>query len=271
AQSTHPVSRSIADGYSDTNATGVLEFIGTGIAGSAFGHHVLLGSRDFVVDRVTGAERVLGKHGVTHVAIDGHYVGCFALKSSLRSGIAEMVRELFRSGKQSQVVSGDGSIDAPVLAPIFGEDLLNFNCRPEDKIQKIETAQAQGDTILMVGDGLNDAGAMGTADVAIAVTEDTATLVPACDVIIRSNAVKGIAALLDYAKRVKQVIVACFIISIVYNILGLGLAVMGLLSPLMAAILMPVSSLTVIGVSVAGARMSIKHLQRKIEETTACS
>jgi P-type Cu+ transporter len=105
---------------------------------------------------------------------------------------------------------------------------------------------------------------LGSADVAIAVTEDTATLVPACDVIVRSSAVKEIGNLLDYAVRVKRVIIACFIVSIVYNIGGLTLAVTGSLTPLVAAVLMPISSLTVIAISVFGARIAIRDLHRSL-------
>jgi Cu+-exporting ATPase len=106
----------------------------------------------------------------------------------------------------------------------------------------------------MVGDGLNDAGAFGAADVGLAVSDDTACLVPACDVVVAGGQLAALPAVLAYARRAKRTIVICFVISVIYNALGLSLALAGLLSPLVAAVLMPVSSLTVVGTSVGLAR-----------------
>jgi P-type Cu+ transporter len=273
SHSSHPISRAIAENVAATPANNVLEFIGQGISGSALGMLVAIGSLDFITSRLSlndlEAEAQLSDRAprashTAHIAIDGRYAGSFTLRSELRPGVKQMIRTLLRSGKKAKVISGDGPRDSKLLVEDFGRGNLIFNCRPEDKILRIEELQQTGEIVLMVGDGLNDAGAMGTADVAIAVTEDTATLVPACDVIVRSSAVKEIANLLDYAVSVKRVIIACFIVSIVYNIGGLTLAVMGSLTPLVAAVLMPISSLTVIAISVFGARIAIRDLHRSL-------
>ena len=137
---------------------------------------------------------------------------------------------------------------------------MTFGCLPESKSRHIAGQRAAGHAILMVGDGLNDAGAMGEANVAIAITDDTATLVPACDVIMRADSLPSLPGLLRYAAAMKRVILVSLGFSVFYNALGLTLAIMGLLSPMIAAILMPISSLTVIAISVGGARRLIRLL-----------
>jgi P-type Cu+ transporter len=268
SQSAHPVSRSIAADHAQTlQAHNVMEFIGRGVSGTVGDTRVELGSFDFVCSSILPEYFTPnGSDDATHVAINGRYVGAFTLKSTLRDGIAKMIRQLLGAGKQVKVITGDSSKDKHLLQSFLGSDNLVFDCRPEEKIERVEAARANGLHVLMVGDGLNDAGAMGAADIAIAVTEDTATLVPACDVIMRSGSLRTLPSLISYAQSVKNVIMVSFITSIAYNALGLTLAIMGLLTPLMAAILMPVSSLTVIAISVFGARGKLKGLRLLQEE-----
>jgi Cu+-exporting ATPase len=271
AQSAHPVSRSIANGQGASNSVehNVVEFIGRGISGCEGSYRVELGSFDFICSSILPPYfHPQGTDSATHLAVNGKYAGAFFLKSQLRPGIIRMMRELIGSGKQVKVVTGDTSKDKSLLQSFLGSDNLIFDCLPEEKVARVDAAREQGAHVLMVGDGLNDAGAMASADVALAVTEDTATLVPACDVIMRSPSLHVLPSLLEYAKSVKRVILVSFIISIAYNALGLTLAIMGLLSPLMAAILMPVSSLTVIAISVLGARSKVKGLRLEQEGIT---
>ena len=98
----------------------------------------------------------------------------------------------------------------------------------------------------MLGDGLNDAGALKQSNVGIAVTENTSQFTPASDAILDSSHVGSLYHFLGYARAGKKIVLASFIISILYNFIGLGFAVQALLSPMIAAILMPVSSITIV-------------------------
>jgi Cu+-exporting ATPase len=131
---------------------------------------------------------------------------------------------------------------------------MRFRQRPEDKLAFVQDWQRHGARVVMIGDGLNDAGSLAAADTGIAVSDDTACLVPACDAVIHGGAVRRLPEFLTFARRARQVIVACFAVSLAYNAIGLGLALTGQLTPLATAVLMPVSSLTIIGLSAGATR-----------------
>jgi P-type Cu+ transporter len=265
AHSAHPISRAIAQGKTGHNVVDPLEFVGAGISGRCENIQVRLGSARFMTERIELSTDLIDAKA-TYLALNDEYIGRFNIKPTLRIGVPHMIRELLASGLNVHVISGDSDSDKRLLQPFLGADNLVFNCRPEDKIEQVEREQNRGERVLMVGDGLNDAGAMGAADVAIAVTDDTATLVPACDVIIRSQALSTLPVLLQYAKSAKRVIVLCFVLSIIFNAVGLTLAIVGSLTPLAAAIFMPVSSLTVIGASVLGAKLGANKVETKLRQ-----
>ena len=112
----------------------------------------------------------------------------------------------------------------------------------------------------MLGDGLNDAGALSAADVGIAVSDQTACVVPACDAVLGGGRVRHLGAYLQYARLARHVIVLAFAISVAYNVVGLSLALAGALTPLASAILMPVSSLSVVALGAGAMRWAARGL-----------
>ena len=110
----------------------------------------------------------------------------------------------------------------------------------------IQKLQNQGKNVLMVGDGLNDAGALRQSNVGISVSDNVNNFSPACDAIIDASRLQAMESILKVAKSSKRIILGSFAIALVYNLFGLYFAVRGELSPLFAAILMPVSSVTII-------------------------
>jgi Cu+-exporting ATPase len=124
--------------------------------------------------------------------------------------------------------------------------VIRFQQTPQDKLQYVHELQEQHRNVLMMGDGLNDAGALMQSEVGIAVTDNTALFTPACDAILEGSCVNRMAKLLQFAKNGKRIVLASFILSILYNIVGLSFAVSAHLSPMVAAILMPASSISIV-------------------------
>ena len=251
AESNHPVSRALAGaGTATGTVTDLVEWPGEGVSATVDGRRVRIGRADF-----TGAHAMPGT--AVRVAVDDAH-GWARLAVPSRAGIDDTVRELART-HDVRLVSGDHDVEAGRWRPVFGASMA-FRQSPGAKLAVIRDLQAGGTRVLMIGDGLNDAGALAAADVGIAVSDATACVVPACDAIVDGRHVRDLPGYLRYARRARQVIVFCFAVSVVYNVAGLALALTGALTPLASAILMPVSSLTVIAISAGAMRWSARRM-----------
>jgi len=239
----HPVSRALsASGRSEGTISGLIEHAGAGLRAEVDGVHVAIGSAAFV-----GVDPGVAVAGRTYASVAGAGVGTIDVAATLRPGVIEAVREL-ASGHETWLLSGDHARGAAQWAVTFN-GRARFEQSPADKLATIRRQQAASHRVLMIGDGLNDAGALAAADVAIAVSDETACLVPACDALLRGDRVAALPAILRYARQAHAVIVLCFAVSVVYNVGGLWLALAGRLTPLATAVLMPVSSLTIVALS----------------------
>ncbi len=223
------------------------EHLGQGLEGRADGHHIKVGSRDFV--QGDGAVSQAGTE--VHVSSNDDYKGCFTILNSYREGAGALFGRL--SGRYSlAVLSGDnqGEKEAleellPPLTPMY------FNQRPKEKLLFVRELQQEGRKVIMVGDGLNDAGALAQSDVGIAVSEDANLFTPACDAILDSRRFASLDSFLATARKAIGVIRLSFGLSLLYNLVGLYFAVTGQLQPVIAAILMPLSSISIVAFTTA--------------------
>ncbi|MFK7907547.1 MAG: HAD-IC family P-type ATPase, partial [Chitinophagales bacterium] len=150
------------------------------------------------------------------------------------------------------------------LQSLFGKNAeLLFEQSPQNKLDYIQTLQQKGQKVVMIGDGLNDAGALRQADVGIAISENVNNFSPACDVIVEAKRFGELVDFVDFGKGVVKVVKGAFVLSFLYNFVGIGFAVQGLLSPIVAAILMPLSSITVVVFGVLGSNWMARKWRMK--------
>ncbi len=220
----------------------VEETAGQGIAGTVKGIPVRIGAAAYC-----GGNEAARNNGEAHVhvTIGGMHRGHYAISKRARNGIVQAVARL-RKQLRTLLLTGDAQVDAE-LATVFDPAVVRTRCTPVDKAEAIRAEQTGGHRVLMVGDGLNDAGALAQSDVGITVTETSAALTPASDAIMDADAVARLPHFLRMARRARHIVIGSLVISLCYNITGVSYAVSGQLTPLIAAILMPLSSVSVVG------------------------
>lgn len=245
-QSTHPLSIQLAQ-YLNANSSTVLvdgfvEVIGKGLEGFVEGIEYKIGSASFV-----GKSEVMdGNTSNVYVSINKLYVGYFSIRNRYRNNLDTLIKQL--APKYALfVLSGDSSTEKSYLESIFPDaDHIHFNQSPEDKLQFIKQRQAQGKNILMLGDGLNDAGALKQSDVGFAVSEDVYNFSPASDGIYNAEKIGLLMRVLAFAKGSVNAVKATLLFSFIYNVVVISMSVNGLFTPLAAAIIMPISSIIVV-------------------------
>jgi Cu+-exporting ATPase len=183
---------------------------------------------------------------VSYLAIDGELRGAFVLANAVRPETDRLLRQLSRHYDLA-LLSGDNEKERRRFQDLFGRGArLHFNQSPLDKLGFIRNLQQAGKTVMMVGDGLNDAGALKQSDVGVAVIEKAGAFSPASDVILAADRVPRLFEILALARRTVGIVRLSFGISALYNVAGISIAAAGILSPLICAILMPVSSISVV-------------------------
>ncbi|KAB2923948.1 MAG: HAD-IC family P-type ATPase [Bacteroidetes bacterium] len=257
--SIHPLSAVIAAGLTSEalRVDGFVEETGRGVAGTAGGLSVRIGSAEFA-GSVAGAERIPNESRV-YCSVDGELRGFFAVRHGYRAETASVVERL-RHRYRFGILSGDTAAERPYLESLFPAGTeMRFAQLPQDKRNAVGSMQAEGRRVLMVGDGLNDAGALLHSDVGIAVSEDVAQFSPSSDAILAGAAFGRLPDLLAFARTSIRVVIASFVFAFLYNTVGLYFAVQGELSPVMAAILMPASSITIVIIATAATRIAARR------------
>jgi Cu+-exporting ATPase len=250
--STHPhavrIGEALAGRHFPERVGSFLETAGSGMEGRVAGREIWLGSAPWLASRnVVVPPSPAAAGAVVHVALDGRYRGCYGLGSALRPDTDQLLDHLSRNYNTLALLSGDNEKERDRFRALFGPSAqLHFNQSPLDKLGFIRRLQGAGRTVLMVGDGLNDAGALRQSDVGVAVVEKMSAFCPASDVIMAAGMVPRMPEVLRFAKRAVWVVRLSILISLLYNVVGLSIAARGLLSPVVCAVLMPLSSVSVV-------------------------
>ncbi|PZX51492.1 heavy metal translocating P-type ATPase [Algoriphagus chordae] len=244
-RSTHPLSNRINHWLG--NVTGLAldqieEIKGSGIQAGFKNQIFKLGSRKF-----TGFISLINNQAgnIVSLTVEGQELGCFFIESGLREKASEVVERL-KSDYEIHLLSGDYAHEQLYLEEKLGSGITyNFKQSPSDKLSYLKDLNINHHS-LMVGDGLNDAGALQESQVGVAISDRVSHFSPASDAIMDSEVFGMIPNFLSFAKSSRHIIKASFILSLLYNFVGLSLAVQGLLSPVICAILMPLSSVSVV-------------------------
>jgi Cu+-exporting ATPase len=220
------------------------EHTGKGIEAIIDGHVIKLGSFNFVGENTNSTNN---KGSKVYVGINNEVKGYFSFKNVYRNGVANLFNALQSKGYELHLLSGDNEDEKNYLSHFFTDEAsLNFNQSPQQKHDYIENLIKKGKKVIMVGDGLNDAGALMKSYAGIAVTDDVNFFTPACSAILEGNQLAYLKQYLDYAKAGASIVKASFVISLLYNVIGLSFALTGTLQPVIAAILMPLSTISIV-------------------------
>lgn len=253
-ESLHPMSQMIYQMLTEENlplveVAHIENSIAKGTIAQTQGHTIILGSVKLLIQEGVAVNTDYD-HSVVCIAVDGIFRGFYKVNHAYREGISAMVGQLCSNGYEVHLLSGDHSTEGQKLKLQLGADIpMLFNQSPSDKLNYIQQLQNEGRYVMMVGDGLNDAGALQKSNVGIAVTDQTHLFTPASDAILEGHQVAQLFQLIRYAKSAKTIIVLIFILSIAYNLIGMYFATQALLSPMVAAILMPISSISIVALS----------------------
>ncbi len=263
--STHPLSSRIYDAIESNDifeVTAYNELSGKGIEAVIDNKDIKLGSALFAADSnkiLHTAERLTNKtDSRIFLSIEGSIKGFFSVNNIYRTGLESITSDL-KDNYELVVLSGDNEGEKENLAKYFGNrNKILFNRTPHDKLDFVKELQDDGHKVLMIGDGLNDAGALKQSDVGIAISEDVTNFSPACDAILDAGEFSKLNRIIKFSRTTKKIIIVSFIISVIYNVLGVTLAFQSEISPLLAAILMPASSITVVLFTVLSTNLMAK-------------
>ena len=256
SNSVHPLSRMICQYLGAMQQLPVKhynEIAGKGIRAIVNGHLLVLGSAKFVLnhnDQTSASTRV-------HILLDYDYLGCFSFSHQYREGLKNI--SALAENYDRFLLSGDQDYEKADLKQFFLADNMNFDQSPHDKLNFIQSLQQKGNKVMMIGDGLNDSGALKQSDLGIAITDNVNNFSPGSDAILDGTSFDKLPAFLRFSKDTVIIIHLSFLISLTYNLIGLSYAVTGNLSPLTAAILMPLSTATIISFTSLATRFTAKR------------
>jgi Cu+-exporting ATPase len=258
--SNHPKSRQLAAFLGEQKLVkpdSWQEHTGKGIGAVINGTHLQIGSAEWL--------GIKDAHTADVYAKIGDKLAGFHTTPQLRTGAGTTLNELKKSYNIS-LLSGDHNRHQSAFAPFFENEDMYFSQQPADKLNFIAGLQQMDRKVAMIGDGLNDAGALQQSNVGITLADDINNFSPACDAILKAEQLPQLPALFKLAKYGRRIIYAAFIISIIYNIIGISISMRGEMNPMIAAILMPLSTLTIVLVTTGVANIAAARLGLKWKE-----
>jgi Cu+-exporting ATPase len=244
--SSHPLSKTLFNalqGDELLEVTDYQEIPSMGISGKISGIKVNIGSKYFVTGTKADEENLKTE---VWIFIGDWVAGYFQLENEYREGLHKLIQKLGKN-YELHLLTGDNEAERLNLMHYFGnEKRLHFNQSPTDKLEYVRNLQRAGRKVLMIGDGLNDAGALNESNVGIVIADNVFNFSPACDAILDSKRFANLDKYIGFTRQSMKIVYAGFGISFLYNLVGLSFAVQGNLSPIVAAILMPISSVSVV-------------------------
>jgi Cu+-exporting ATPase len=243
--SNHPLSRALYDVLDQHNIITLdsyKEHLGKGIEAKFNSKQIKVGSALFVGYEAETAS----VNTAVHVSTDNTYKGKFTFYNAYRKGLSKLFNNL-KTEYDLAIISGDNDGEKDNLKKLLpSKTKLLFNQKPDDKLEYIKHHQTEGANVLMIGDGLNDAGALAQSNVGIAISENVNVFSPACDAILDATKFNQLFDYINASKSAIKIIKWSFVLSFFYNVIGLYFAVTGQLAPVIAAILMPLSSISIV-------------------------
>lgn len=245
--SNHPLSRKLYEFLPQSQLAEIAtyeEIVGKGMLATIENVSYKIGSLQ-LLEKPEDSEQ--DKSTKVHIEINNLYKGYFVFNHQYREGLHDLFYQLNSKNYQTIVLSGDNDGERAFLQTILPETTkLVFNQKPEQKLEYIEALQKEGKNVMMVGDGLNDAGALAQSNIGIALSENVNVFSPACDGIMDASQFQKLFHYIQYSKNAMKTIYMSFGLSLLYNAVGLTFALTGELSPLFAAIIMPMSAITIV-------------------------
>jgi P-type Cu+ transporter len=257
--SEHPLAQAIVKGIADrgvtlTGADSFEAIPGFGIRAAVDGREVLVGTRRLLdrhqipFDQAAEAMSRLEREGKTAmlVAVDGRLAGLVAVADTIRPTSREAVQRLKAMGLEVVMMTGDNRQTAEAIARQAGIDRVIAEVLPEGKADEVKKLQQQGRRVAMVGDGINDAPALATADIGMAIGTGTDVAMEAADITLMRGDLTGVADAIVMSRKTIRNIKQNLFWAFAYNALGIPVAALGFLAPWLAGAAMAFSSVSVV-------------------------
>jgi P-type Cu+ transporter len=278
-QSPHPMSMALASYLQDCEYIEPAHFTeaeGRGVFGQVDGIAVRYGSPEFITgiynpgnlpipgiseevqpDRTENEITSELQGSVVMLSINNEAAGTFRLSNKYRESISKVINSL-SSGFELYLLTGDNDHEKENLAHYFRTDYMSFNMKPQEKAEYVSKLQKNSAIVLMTGDGLNDAGALMQSDVAMTIADKAYQFSPASDAVLEAGKFGLLDSFISFSHTARKIVISSLVISSIYNLAGIGIALTGILSPVIAAILMPASSVSVVAFATLATRLAGK-------------